>query len=328
MSTTVDEARPFTETGGIPVNEANLVASVSPVLLDKPGRPAPLEIRVSMPAAGTDLPVIMVSHGHGMTNFLSSIRGYGPLVDFWAAHGFAVIQVTHLDATGLGLRETQLPDAPIFWYDRALDISYVLDHLDEVEQAVPGMAGRLDHDRIVAAGHSLGAHTVSLLLGMQVHDPDDARPRDLRDSRLKAGVVIAGPGVADEFLSPFAAEHVPISKYPDFSTMTGAALVVAGDQDLNPVFSTRLTYRSDAYTHSPGGNKTLLTFHGAEHMLGGISGYDAAECTDENPERVATLRALAWAWMRTQLDPADPAWTNATTALRGSDQPLASVATR
>lgn len=30
-------------------------------------------------------------------------------------------------------------------------------------------------------------------------------------------------------------------------------------------------------------------------MFGGISGYDASECTDENPERVAALRALVWA---------------------------------
>ena len=185
MSITVSEARPFTETGGIPVNEANVVASYSPITLDKPGRPVPMEIKVSVPTSGTNLPIIVMSHGHGMTNFLSSIRGYGPLVDFWAAHGFVVIQVTHLDALALGLRDTDLPDASIFWRDRALDITYLLDHLDEVEAAVPGLAGRTDHDRIVAVGHSLGGHTVSLLLGMQVKDPEDDREKELSDNRLK-----------------------------------------------------------------------------------------------------------------------------------------------
>ncbi|MEO5831745.1 MAG: hypothetical protein ABIR83_00050 [Nakamurella sp.] len=49
---------------------------------------------------------------------------------------------------------------------------------------------------------------------------------------------------------------------------------------------------TDPYCRSPGNNETLLIMLGAEHVLGGISGYDAAETTDENPERVAALRAL------------------------------------
>ncbi len=319
---------PFTETGGIPVNEPNLVASYSPISLDKPGRPVPIEIKVSLPATGTNLPVIVLSHGHGMTNFLSSIRGYGPLVDFWAGHGFVVIQVTHLDATGLGLRDTDLPDASIFWRDRALDMHYVLDHLDEIEAAVPGPTGRMDRDRIAAVGHSLGGHTVSLLLGMQVQDPDDPREKDLSDPRIKVGVIIAAPGVADEHLGDWVRQNYPANLWTDFSKMTGKALVLAGDKDLNPNFSTRLSYRSDAYTKSPGGNKTLLTVHGAEHMFGGISGYDASECTDEDPERVAALRALIWAYLRSQLYPGDTAWADAMVALEGSPDPVGQVESR
>ncbi len=319
---------PFTETGGIPVNEPNLVASYSPISLDKPGRPVPIEIKVSLPATGTNLPVIVLSHGHGMTNFLSSIRGYGPLVDFWAGHGFVVIQVTHLDATGLGLRDTDLPDASIFWRDRALDMHHVLDHLDAIEAAVPGPTGRMDRDRIAAVGHSLGGHTVSLLLGMQVQDPDDPREKDLSDPRIKVGVIIAAPGVADEHLGDWVRQNYPANLWTDFSKMTGKALVLAGDKDLNPNFSTRLSYRSDAYTKSPGGNKTLLTVYGAEHMFGGISGYDASECTDEDPERVAALRALIWAYLRSQLYPGDTAWADAMVALESSPDPVGQVESR
>jgi hypothetical protein len=43
-------------------------------------------------------------------------------------------------------------------------------------------------------------------------------------------------------------------------------------------------WRADSYTHTPG-PKDLLTVVGGEHWLGGISGYDAAETTDESPER-------------------------------------------
>lgn len=38
--------------------------------------------------------------------------------------------------------------------------------------------------------------------------------------------------------------------------------------------------------------KTLFTLFGAGHPLGGVSGYDAAETTDENPGRVAALGSL------------------------------------
>jgi len=45
-----------------------------------------------------------------------------------------------------------------------------------------------------------------MLLGMTVTDPDDGTVIDLRDDRITAGVVIAGPG-AGEKLAGFAAEH-------------------------------------------------------------------------------------------------------------------------
>jgi hypothetical protein len=60
-------------------------------------------------------------------------------------------------------------------------------------------------------------------------------------------------------------------------------------------------------------------------MFGGISGYDGGETSDENPERVATLRALVWAYLRTQLYPGDAAWADATAALASGDDPIAKV---
>ena len=317
---------PFADAANIPVNEASAIVTYSPVVFDVPGRPVPLEIKVSMPESGSDLPVILLSHGHGGAIFLSSLDGYGPLANFWAAHGFVVIQPTHLDSTALGLRDTKLPDAPLFWRDRATDMHYILDHLDELEAAVPCLAGRMDRDRITAVGHSLGAETVTLLLGMQILDPDDPREKDLSDTRIKAGVVIAAPGIGDGHLSEKAAAGYPSLKFIDFSNMNGEALVIAGDKDLNPMFSDRLSYRWDAYTHAPASN-TLLTFFGAEHMFGGIDGYDTAETTDPNPERVATLRALVWAYLRSQLYPGDPAWADAVVALDGDD-PIAKVESR
>jgi len=69
---------------------------------------------------------------------------------------------------------------------------------------------------------------------------------------------------------------------------------------------------TDAYTLSPGAN-WLVTLFGAEHMLGGISGYLVTETTDENPERVAAVQQLTWAYLRSALYPEDPAWHAACT---------------
>ncbi|NSL42877.1 chlorophyllase [Streptomyces sp. 8P21H-1] len=314
----------YADAYGFPVGEPTPILSYSPVVLDVPDRPVRLEIKVTAPATGTGLPVIVLSHGHGGANFLSSLRGYGPLVDFWAAHGFVVIQPTHLDSTVLGLRERALPDAPLFWRDRALDMHTVLDRLPEVLGAVPDLPQRVDTSRIAAVGHSLGGHTVSLLMGMRVLEPQDTREKDLSDPRLTAGVVIGAPGIADEHFGSWAREHYPSLQYPDFATMTGTTLVVAGEEDLNSNFSSRLSYRWDAYTHSPGGNKTLLMMAGAGHLFGGISGYDAAETTDENPARVAALRALILSYLRSQLL-GDRSWETAVGMLPSLPVPVATV---
>ena len=106
--------------------------------------------------------------------------------------------------------------------------------------------------------------------------------------------------------------------------MKTQALVVAGDKDKSPMFSDRDGWRADAYFLSPG-PKCLLTIFGGEHSLGGISAYDAAETTDENPERVAAVQWLTRAYLRTALYPEDRAWQVAHTALMESPNPLGRI---
>ena len=318
-------SKPISNADYIPVSEPTPVVSFSPVALSVPGRDVDLQMRVSVPATGRELPLILFSHGHGNSNYLSSLRGYGPLVDFYAAHGFVVIQPTHLDSKTLGL-DPNGPEGALFWRSRAEDMHYILDHLDQIEATVPGLSGRLDRGRIAVVGHSLGGHTTALLLGMQVTDPNDGTDVDVADSRVKAGVLLAAPGGSAD-LSAAAAEHYPVLRNPSFAEMTTPALVVAGDRDVNPAFSDRVDWRADAYVLSSG-PKCLLTIYGGEHILGGISGYDAAETTDENPERVAAVQRLTWAYLRTALYPEDPAWPAARAALMDTPHPLGRVECR
>lgn len=314
----------FSDPSGFPDERPVPYASFTPVVLAVPGRPVELEMKVSAPVSGDRLPIVLLSHGHGAANFLSSLHGYGPLADYWAGQGFAVIQPTHLDSSALGLREVDQPQGSLYWRSRVEDMRTIVDHLDDIENAVPGLAGRLDRDRISVVGHSLGGHTASLLLGARTTDPADGSAVDLTDPRIKAGIILAAPGLGDEHLSHGARDRYPILRYTDFTSMTTPALVIAGDKDLNPMFSDRLSYRWDAYTASPGPKSLLMLFR-AGHMLGGISGYDAAETTDENSERVAALRALGSAYLRSVLYPGDPAWTDAITILNSMPEPVGSI---
>ncbi|MFD0256515.1 alpha/beta hydrolase family protein [Streptomyces sp. NPDC127113] len=283
------------------------VLSVAPVTLPAPGRAVDLQVRVSAPVTGGELPVVLLSHGQGRSNHLSSLNGYAPLAHYWAAHGFVVIQPTHLSSKSLGL-DPGTPGAPLFWRSRAEDMTHVLDRLDVLEEAVPQLSGRLDRDRVAVAGHSMGGHTASLLLGARLTDPDDGTEVDLAEPRIKAGVLLAAPGRGGDALSGWAAANLPFLLTTDFSTMTTPALVVAGDKDDSPHLTVGgPEWHADPYALAPG-PKSLLTLFEAEHGLGGIAGYDVAETTDENPVRVAAVQRLTWAYLRGALYAGDTAW--------------------
>jgi predicted dienelactone hydrolase len=302
------------EAANLPSSTPVPVISVGPLVLPCPGRIVDLQLKVSAPITGTNLPIILFSHGHGMSNNLSSLNGYGPLANFWAAHGYVVIQPTHLSSKSLSLPPTT-PDAPLFWRSRAEDMSFILDHLDTIESHVPTLQGRLDKTRIAVAGHSLGGQTATILLGATLTDPDSEEVYSLSDPRIKAGIVIAAPGNGGKDLSTFAYENYACLRHPSFAEMKTKALVVVGDKDASPYLSTRgADWRADPYEYSPG-PKDLLTLVGGEHGLGGIAGYDAKETTDESPVMLAIVQRMTVAWLKSALGGGGEAWDEARKAL-------------
>jgi len=299
------------------MSEPTAVVSVKPVVLPAPGRGVDLQVRVSAPVTGRDLPVVVFSHGFGW-----SLDGYAPLADFWAGHGFAVIQPTHLDSRTLNIA----PDDPRFaeiWRIRVEDLTRILDQLDLIEASVPGLPGRLDRTRIAAAGHSWGGQTASMLLGARVLDSDGKSGKDLSDPRVTAGVLLATTGEGGADLTPFAAEHFPFMN-PSFADMATPALVIAGDHDQSQLSTRGPDWFADPYFLSPG-SKSLLTLFGAEHSLGGIPGYSVTETTDESPARVALIQRLTWAYLRQVLYPDDPNWSAARAELTASPAPLGRI---
>jgi len=172
------------------------VISVRPVTLAAPDRGQDLQVRVSAPTAGRDLPVVVFSQGMTLT-----MDNYAPLAGFWAPRGFVVIQPTHLDSLGLAPGD---PRTPLIWRIRTGDLTGILDQLDAIEAGVPGLAGRIDRGRIAAAGHSWGAQTASTLAGARVVGADGTPGESMADPRVRAAVLLCLPGTGGADLSPQA----------------------------------------------------------------------------------------------------------------------------
>jgi predicted dienelactone hydrolase len=296
-------------------DSATAIISVRPVTLASADRGQDLQVRVSAPTTGRDLPVVVFSHGMTLT-----MDDYVPLAGFWAARGFVVIQPTHLDSLGLAPDD---PRNPLIWRIRTDDLTGILDQLDTIEAQVPGLAGRIDHGRIAVAGHSWGAQTASTLAGARVVDADGTPGESMADSRVRAAVLLCLPGTGGTDLSPLATQYFPFMS-PDFSELKTPSLIVAGDHDQSPLTVRGPDWFTDGYRLSPGATD-LLTLFDAEHWLGGIQGRHDVRTTDESPDRVELVQQITLAYLRTALGISSDAWPTAREVLTAARSPLGKI---
>lgn len=310
--------RLITLSRALPTPDPTLTVAYTPIRLDMAGRQR-LELRVTAPATGDSLPIVILSHGFGPSNYLPSKDGYAPLAQFWAERGIAVIQPTHASSRVGGL-DPDLPGGPYFWRERVEEIRAILDHLAEVERQAPAIAGRLDHDRIAVAGHSFGGHTSSLLLGARLHG------EEFSDPRIRAGILLAAPGRGGADLTAEHAKRFPFFDV-DFSGIKVPSLVVCGAED-DPHFTPRgPEWHADAFHDAPGAD-ALLTINGVGHGLGGIAGLDARETEVEDPDALEATRRLTLAWLRSIFGVEQDAWTESMATLRESAADIATISRR
>ena len=299
----------------LPTPEPEITVAYTPILLPMPGR-QPLELRLTAPAAGGDLPIVILSHGFGPSNYIPSKEGYAPLAQFWAERGVAVIQPTHASSRVGGL-DPDLPNGPFFWRERVEEIRAILDQLAEVERQAPAVARRLDHDRIAVAGHSFGGFTCGLLLGASLQG------EDFSDPRIRGGILLAAPGRGGADLTPENAERFPFFDV-DFSGIGTPTLVVCGADD-DPHFTPRgPEWHADPFHDAPGAD-ALLTINGVGHGLGGIAGWDARETEAEDPDALEATRRLTLAWLRSRFGIEPDAWTRSQSALKESAGSIAEI---
>lgn len=114
---------------------------------------------------GQPAPTVVISHGLGSTR-----QTFEYLAQHLASHGFAVIVPQHpgsdarqLEALLTGVaREVAKPREFI---DRPLDITAILDQLEELDRTSEQWKGKLDLKRVGAIGQSFGGYTVLALAG-------------------------------------------------------------------------------------------------------------------------------------------------------------------
>uniref|UniRef100_A0AAU3GW08 Alpha/beta fold hydrolase n=1 Tax=Streptomyces sp. NBC_01401 TaxID=2903854 RepID=A0AAU3GW08_9ACTN len=286
------------------------IVAVKPITVPAPGRGVDLQVKVTAPLSGQNLPVIVFSHGNAW-----SLDGYEPLADRWAAAGFIVVQPTHLDSrrNGIGWDD---PRFATVWRVRISDLHAVLDGLGDILLQAGGLEARADRERIAVVGHSWGAQTAGVILGARVLDADGISGEDFSHSAVSAGALIAATGTGDT-LTPFAAEHLPFMR-PDYSTMTTQALVIAGGKDQSQLSTRGPEWFTDAYHLSPS-PKSLLTIAEGEHTLGGLAGEMVAETTDEDPARVALVADAISAYFHDAFKLDDAAWAALSNAAAAGD---------
>jgi fermentation-respiration switch protein FrsA (DUF1100 family) len=121
-------------------------------------------------AAGS-YPVVLFSHGLNVTP-----ADYRALLAQWAAAGFVVAAPAY-PHTSRGVSQFNILDV----LNQPLDASYVLTRVLDLDTTTGDpLDGHLDSARVAAAGHSAGGITT---VGLFTHN---------RDSRLRAGIVLAG----------------------------------------------------------------------------------------------------------------------------------------
>ncbi|WP_339694124.1 dienelactone hydrolase [Celeribacter baekdonensis] len=299
----------------LPTPDPQLTVAYTPITLPMEGR-QPLELRLTAPVEGENLPIVILSHGFGPSNYLPSKDGYAPLAQFWAERGVAVIQPTQASSRVGGL-DPDLPGGPFFWRERVAEMRAILDQLTQVERQAPAVARRLDHGRIAVAGHSFGGFICGLLLGARLHG------EDFSDPRIRAGILFAAPGRGGADLTPENAERFPFFDV-DFNGISTPTLVVCGADD-DPHFTPRgPEWHADPFHDAPGA-EALLTINGVGHGLGGIAGWDARETEAEDPDALEATRRLTLAWLRSTFAIEPAAWDQSQSALRENAASIAEI---
>ena len=130
----------------------------------------PFRIKLYLPQGlEQPAPIIVLSHGFG-----SEPKSFDYLGEHLASYGIAAVSVEHIGSDSdyeLEILEGAKKQAiaPQEFIERPIDIHYVLDELERLNQSDPIIKGTLDFNKVGAIGHSLGGYTTLALAGAEIN---------------------------------------------------------------------------------------------------------------------------------------------------------------
>ncbi|MFN7114603.1 MAG: alpha/beta hydrolase family protein [Alphaproteobacteria bacterium] len=244
--------------------------------LPMPGRKTALQYRATFSRSAKNMPVIIWSHGA-----FGSHTAYNPLVEYWASHGYLVLQPTHSDSMREGTKpNVKNPLAFKDWAQRPREVSYLIDQLENLETLIPALKGRVDRHLVGIGGHSFGAHTAMLLAGAQTKRLLRRGERDdFLEKRAKAFVMVSPQGTGKQLDKDAIA------------AMTGPFIMITGTKDDSVPNDKDYKWRMEGWNYAASApDRYLLLIDGAHHGFGGIAG--TVRFTGAGPADEDTLEAV------------------------------------
>ncbi|HEX2839520.1 MAG TPA: hypothetical protein VHN77_15490 [Phycisphaerales bacterium] len=277
------------------------VASFDLTLHDD-ARDKDLEVTVRFPkvaaADSSTFPLVVFSHGAG-----GSRDAFPDLTAHWASHGYVVVLPTHSDSIALrrrngeNMRElaknpsTLLKDVKPM--ERVADVKFILDSLAKIEDHDELLRfsttdplthkvvahGRIDREKIAMSGHSAGALTTQMIVGVKVRGSrsmeqgkaagagDLLTARSVGDPRVKAGIIISGGGLNNRMMTE-----------ESWNELSVPILTITGSNDVAAIGNETPETRRHSFEYSRGREKGgppayLLWIEGATHSsYGGKAG--------------------------------------------------------
>lgn len=213
-------------------------------------------VRIAYPAEAGNYPLILFSPG----NWSDSAQ-YDALFAHWVSWGYVVVAANHLDSGGAvrgifnAIRYGQLR----LITSRSEDFAAVLAGLPQLEQSLPALRGKIDYQRIAAAGHSFGAFTAQQFIGAAAFDEDANEWHFARDPRIRAVVAISPPGPMLGLITEQSWQQVD-----------QPMLVTTGTRDITEPFWDSWEAHRISFDKAVAGQNYALVVDGADHYFGNL----------------------------------------------------------
>lgn len=242
----------------------------------RPDREVP--VKIYYPDADRTFPVIIFSHGTG-----GSQESFAHLSRFWSSYGYVCIHPTHLGSDIGALKKygflelMEISRTANLLQDRPQDISYIIDSLEELEQLVPQLTGKMERGAIGVSGHSAGAYTTMLLAGASATMRSGEKV-NLRDSRVRSFLAISPQGTTP----PGFDKYLWGLEQDSWDKISAPMMTVSGSKDKG--WEGRPpSWKVEAFNNMPPGDKYHLFIQGAGHFA-----YDDSDDLAINNDKIKT----------------------------------------